>query len=236
MSTTPTELFPGGPSPLVQPPEGGGAGSQDSSMEPLLRASSNIAVPEQPPYSVEPVPGTNKVQTTTPNVIARPERVAHAVPPLAKGWGIDNVLSINKANQLPHDFGNAGGQAAANSQANLIPLVPYPVLSRMGPEGVSWAAAVALAGLTTVTLRGTYRDLHMTPGWRGIQLQYGSVAVKVVENTTGMIYFFPNGPHTIFAPLFMLREFFDLTISGSAAFPAGATALLTTEEQMPYLF
>src|ERR1700730_3951654 len=184
---SPAELAPGSPSPLAQPPEGGGAGGQALPAEPLLTQASNIGVPEQPPYSVEPIPGTNKTVTNPYNNaidFPRPERVAHAVPPLGKGFGVDGGrCSLPGSTQLPEGVGSNQNAALGQfNQGNLVPLVAFPVLSRLGPQGVSWAAAVALAGFTSVTLRGAYRDLKITPGFRGIQLQYGSVSVKVIEN------------------------------------------------------
>jgi hypothetical protein len=79
--------------------------------------------------------------------------------------------------------------------------------------------------------------MHVTPGFRGIQLQYNSSvgAISIRHNTTGQIYTLPPGPQTIFLPLFMLREVYDLTISCSTAFGTGITGLLTTEEQLPFI-
>jgi hypothetical protein len=181
-----------------------------------------------------PLPGLPAADISAP--IRRPQDLIQGQPPLGRGWGVDNVLNLAAARQLPHDFANAGGQVAAGQQSNLVPLVAFPVLSRLGPQAVSWAVPVAIVGLSTINARASYHDLKITPGIRGIQLSYGATnaPVYVKCNITGMSYTFPQGPNTVFAPLFMLREFLDLTISCANAFPAGSTCLLTTEEQLPW--
>ena len=232
------ELFPGGPAPGVQPPETDAAASAPNT-NPLIR--DNMVVPQVAPYSApQPAAGTippfeNYLQTI-PN--DRPN-FKNQTPPLGKGFGVDGGrISLPGSTQLPISI--AGGQASGTP--NLVQLVAFPVLSRIGPQGVSWAAPVPIAGLGLlgVQVRGAYRDLKVTPGWRGFQLQYktGSItSVIVTENTTGMKYIFGVGTNRalVFAPLFMLREFYDLTFTTVGAnFPADATCLLTTEEQLPF--
>jgi hypothetical protein len=183
-----------------------------------------------------PLPGLPATDLSAP--IRQPRTLTQGQPPLARGWGVDNVLNLAQARQLPHDFGTSTGQAAAGQQANLVPLVAFPVLSRLGPQAVSWAVPVTIASLSVVTARMSYKDLKITPGIRGIQLAYGATGgpVSIRNNITGMTYQLPDGPVTAFLPLFMLREFCDVTIScSSGIFPANATCLLTTEEQLPFL-
>ena len=243
------EIDPGSPAPLVEGASGGaeqGGGNVFGAGTPA-GVLPNAVVPIIPPFSTQPIPGQNEfapAQGATPVVARRPQTIVQGEPPLAKGWGVDNTIIIGKTNQLPHDYGSAGAQVAAAQQANVTPFVAVPILSRMGGDTTSWAIVVQIAGQSKINIRGTYRDLKIQPGIRGIQLQYGTAAgaVQVVENATGMVYTFVTGPKTIFAPLFMLREVFDLTIYGPGgiaaptAFPAGATCMLTTEEQIPFQF
>lgn len=198
------------------------SGRQDQSLQEPVQSPGPLVLPlglQNPDVLQQGVSG-DKPQ------IQRPGRLVQGQPPLG------GIITIPQSSHtLPL------GQSAL--QANINPFVVMPVLARVGPNGNAWALSVALGGLTVVTVRGTYRDIKITPGFRGIQLQYTSVSTSVTvrENTTGMLYFFGAGPKTVLAPLFMLREVFDLTItSGGAAFAAGATALLTTEEQMPYQY
>lgn len=216
----PAEQTPGTTAPAAQPAlQPGGATS-------LL--PSGLMTPQ---ILNQPAAGTPSADINAP--VYRPGTVALLRPPLTSPAGTPKLLlaGLNAANALPNLANQSG------SQANLVPLIAFPVLARMGPNAVSWAAAIPL--LTTVanvTVRGTYRDLKITPGWRGLQISYATGSMTIKENTTGMVYNLPTGPHTVFVPLFMLREVFDLTILASANFPAGASALLTTEEQVPYMF
>lgn len=218
MATTPTELAPGSPAPGVQVPE-------------------SQTVPLAFPLGLENPQIVNQPPAGLPNAdISAPfqKLAALQMEPLNAGGAAG--INIGQASRdLPLSL--AGSQQP--NQANVVPLIAFPVLSRLGPQSVSWAASVAIAGLTTINVRGTYRDLKITPGFRGIQIQYGAAAgaVTIKENTTGMVYTLPTGPQTIFLPLIMLREVFDLTITGpgATAFPAGSTCLLTTEEQLPFI-
>lgn len=167
------------------------------------------------------------VPNASPNGVTMPPgRLLDAMPPLGSPINISQLTPQSPSEGAP-----------AFNAANMEPLVARAVLARGGPNGVSWAAPVAIAGQTSVNVRGAYRDLKITPGFRGLQIQYptGTGVASITENITGMVYTLPTGPQTIFVPLFMSREFFDLTISfsGSGGFPAGSTCLLTTEEQIP---
>lgn len=203
------ELTPGSPSPLAQPPV-------DQS-EPL---SENIQGGLNPLI----LPAFNS-DLGAP--VQRPGTLASSTPPSAGGGGpFDNIPQSSLA--LP--------QGLTSTAANQVPLIAVPVLSRLGAQYNSWAASVALAGKSTVTVRGSYHELRIEPGFRGLQIQYpaGSGVITIRENLTGMVYTLPTGPQTIFLPLFMAREIFDLTFSTTGTFPAAVTALLTTEEQLPY--
>jgi hypothetical protein len=215
------EISPGSASPLVQGP----LETQQPETLPLGLQNPDTNLPL-------PTTGTPNADISPP--VQRPATVAGAEPPDL--LGPQQILIQQASRDLPLSL--AGSQQP--NQANMVPLVAFPVLSRMGPQGTSWAAPVAIAGLSTVNIRGTYRDLKITPGFRGIQIQYPIAAVgrvTIIENTTGMIYTLPSGPQTFFLPLFMLREIFDITIlgPGGAAFPVGSTCLLTTEEQIPFV-
>ena len=54
-------------------------------------------------------------------------------------------------------------------------------------------------------------------------------------NATGMAYNLPDGPATAFVPLFMMTNMIDLVISSTDGFPANASCILTTEEQVPFV-
>lgn len=201
------------------------SGSQDVTLQEPVQSPGALAMPlglENPDVLPAGVSGDKPL-------IVQPRTLTSAQPPLRSGI----VVSLPQSTFQQAALANQSG-----AQANLIPLIAFPVLGRSGPFP-SWAATVQLGGLSNVLVRGSYRDLRMTPGWRGLALQYTSVStsVTVVDNRSGMVYQFGAGPKTVLIPLFMLVEIFDLTIkSGGAAFGAGATALLTTEEQVPYQF
>lgn len=202
------------------------SGSQDEVLQEPVQSPGALAMPlglENPDILQAGVSGDKPL-------IVQPRTLTSAQPPIRSG----TVVSLPQSTFQQASLAN---QSAA--QANLVPLIALPVLSRSGPGFQAWAATVQLGGLSNVIVRGSYRDLRMTPGWRGLALQYTSVStsVTVVDNRSGMVYQFGAGPKTVLIPLFMLMEIFDLTIkSGGAAFGAGATALLTTEEQVPYQF
>jgi hypothetical protein len=231
------ESDPGSSAPLVQPPEAQSGGGGD--MFGAGTAGGPLPNATAPEAFVQPVPGQNPsapAQTSTPLVTRRPQGVIQGEPPLGKGWGVDQKILIGQANQLPHDYGGAGAQVAAGQQANLVPIVAVPVLSRLGPQYNSHVAAVPLNGLSIVNVRTTYHDLKITAGFRGLQIQYpqGVGGVSIRENVSGMVYTLPSGPQTIFVPLFMTREICDLTITSTTGFGNSSTALLTTEEQIPF--
>ena len=221
----PGEILPGQPSPLVQVPE--------ETQQPLTLP---LGLENPETFLPPPLPGLPAADLSAQ--IQRPQRLLQGENPSGAAGlaGGDMGFNIGQGS-IAHPLELPAG--AQPNQGNMVPLVAFPVLSRGGPEFTSWAAAVAIAGQPVVNVRGTYRDLRITPGFRGLQIQYGAAAgaVSIRENTTGMIYTLPTGPQTIFLPLFMLREVFDLTITGpgGTAFPAGSTALLTTEEQLPFI-
>jgi hypothetical protein len=101
----------------------------------------------------------------------------------------------------------------------------------------AWAINLPIQGLSSYTARVTYYDLKITPGVRGMQLCYPSTSTSVTVrcNSTGFLFTLAGGPRVVFLPLYMLFDLIDLTItSGGAAFAATASALLLTEEQLPF--
>src|SRR5271155_1399154 len=87
---------------------------------------------------------------------------------------------------------------------NLLQVTPLRALSVCG-EDRAWVIPLGIAGLSTVSVRASYRDLHMTPGIRGVQISYPLTTANptIKCNATGMVYTLPVGPADLWHPLFM---------------------------------
>jgi hypothetical protein len=189
-----------------------------------------IILPPAWPPSGTPTPAQpGQIETEAPITGEGPTALLR--PPLGSPGGTTKIPQSSLARPTDQ-YGVAvypGGAAQV--------LIPYPVLAR-NARGVAWALPLVLPTTAKVlTLRIDYRDLHIEPGFRGLLLQYSSAqttGVKVAMNFVGMTLQLPNGAQTVFVPLFMSREMVDLTITGSANFVITDTALLTTEEQVPF--
>jgi len=180
-------------------------------------------------YLPIPAPGLPTADASAP--MPSPRLAAAFAPPL---HGPGPLTIAQSSIGLPLSL--AGGQQP--NQANLIPLIAFPVLSRQGGiKNPAWAIPVAIAGLSLINARATYHDLKMTPGIRGIQISYPVAApglVTIVQNGTKMSYSLPVTAGNYFLPLYMAREWLDLTISVAGGnFPAGSTCVLLSEEQLP---
>src|SRR4030095_7259506 len=160
------------------------SGSQLGLQEPLQQPKPE-AMPlglQNPYVAPPPAAGTPSADISVP--VYRPGRVAASVRPVGPANGYQIPLAgAGSANVVPLTL-PSGNQP---NQANLVPIVAVPVLARAGPGKVAWIASINLAGFTSVRTRGAYRDLKMTPGWRGIQLQYASGAVTLTENIWGQL-------------------------------------------------
>jgi len=163
--------------------------------------------------------------------VQRPGRIISSIPPLNPPGGLN-------ISQSSHTLPLSLPSSAQPNQANLVPIVAIPLLSRIGDRiKPAWGAIIPIAGLSSVTVRATYHDLKIMPGFRGIQLAFPTApagVVSVICNSTKATLIVPAAAGSFFLPLYMLFDLVDLTLSiASGSFPANSTALLLTEEQLP---
>src|ERR1035437_1631270 len=142
----------------------------------------------------------------------------------------------------PLNIGESGGarigsvdslpQVTSSGMTNAEPLVPIPILGRGFRH--SWVAnLVTPASGTSFSLRASYEDIGMEPGFRGILLANNGVGtLQVTQNRTNFTYNV-TPLRNAFLPLFMAPEMIDLTFTNASGF-ANCSAMLTSEEMVPF--
>jgi hypothetical protein len=115
---------------------------------------------------------------------------------------------------------------------NAEPLVPIPILGRGFRH--TWVANLVMpASGTSFSLRASYEDIGMEPGFRGVLIaNNGAGTLNVMQNRTNFIYSVTT-MRNAFLPLFMAPEMIDLTFSNASGF-ANTSIMLTSEEMVPF--
>ena len=148
---------------------------------------------------------------------------SHAPGPLNRGVGTPDT-NAGSVDSLP--------QPTSSGLVNAEPLVPIPILGRGFRH--TWVASLTMPSSgTSFSLRASYEDIGMEPGFRGILIaNNGAGTLQVLQNRTNFTYTITAGRNA-FLPLFMAAEMIDLTFTNTLGF-ANCSAMLTSEEMVPF--